>query len=87
MPKWLLLSEILTAFASSAQAQDQWTNGEPVPPWVKKACCGPEDAQHLTAQQVEYKSDGWHVDGYQKIIPHGAELPRPTARTGSSIAP
>lgn len=61
----------------SASAHDQWANNEPVPNWVKKACCGPEDAHHLRPEQVEMRPDGWHVDGYQRVIPHGTELPSP----------
>jgi hypothetical protein len=60
-----------------ALAHDQWANGQPVPPWVKKACCGPEDAHHLSADQVHFSSEGWRVDGYQKLIPNGSELPSP----------
>lgn len=58
-------------------AHDRWANTEPVPPWVKKACCGPDDAHHLRPEQVQQTSAGWQVEGYNKLIPNGAELPSP----------
>jgi hypothetical protein len=61
--------------ASSAFAHNEWTNGAPVPAWVKNACCGPEDVHHLTAEQVRAMKDGWHVDGYPRVLAYGQELP------------
>ena len=63
------------ALAASASAHDVWANGDPVPPWVKKSCCGPEDVHHLTPSQVHPMADGWHVDGYGDVLPYGKELP------------
>ena len=63
--------------AAPAHGHDQWADGEPVPNWVKKACCGPEDAHHLREDQVHQDSEGWHVQGYHRTIPNGAELPSP----------
>lgn len=61
----------------AAPAHDTWANGEPVPAWVKRACCGPEDAHHLRPEQVRIAADGYHVDGYRAAIPIGSELPSP----------
>lgn len=56
---------------------DQWSDGEPVPPWVKKACCGPEDVHHLRLEQVHNMADGVHVDGLSTVIPYSKVLPSP----------
>jgi hypothetical protein len=65
----------LIGSAPESFAHDQWSNGEPVPRWVKAACCGPEDAHHLQSTQVQQGPDGWRVDGYRQLIPNGRELP------------
>jgi hypothetical protein len=62
---------------NGASAHDQWANGDPVPAWVKRACCGPDDIHHLTREQVHETADGWRVDGYPDIIPIGTEQPSP----------
>ena len=67
----------LAAFSSAAPAHDVWSNGEPVPAWVKKACCGPEDVHHLSPSQVHLTPGGWRVEGYPDLIPIGKELPSP----------
>jgi hypothetical protein len=67
----------LFALGTEASAHDAWSNGEPVPAWVKKACCGPEDVHHLTPDQVHLTSMGWRVDGYPDLIPIGKEMPSP----------
>ncbi len=71
----LLFSPLVAA--AGASAHDQWANGEPVPAWVKRACCGPEDAHHLQPDQVHVSPAGWRVDGYRGAIPNGTELPSP----------
>lgn len=68
---------VVVAANQCAKAHDAWANGEPVPAWVKKACCGPEDAHHLKPEQVQFTSDGWKVEGYHALIPNGTELPSP----------
>ena len=60
-----------------ARAHDQWANGEPVPAWVKRACCGPSDVHHLRDDQVRIASDGYHVDGLGTAIPFAKSLPSP----------
>jgi hypothetical protein len=71
----LLAVVIAVAFIEDAQAHDEWTNGTPVPAWVKSSCCGPEDVHHLTAKEVRALPDGWHVAGYKEVIAYGRELP------------
>jgi hypothetical protein len=83
-PRWLQRATILAlggllalCVGNSAAAHDQWANGDPVPAWVKQACCGPDDVHHLTRDQVHETADGWRVDGYPDIIPIGTEQPSP----------
>ena len=58
-----------------AGAHDQWTNGGPIPAWVKSSCCGPAEAHHLTADQVHRYGDYYRVDGYHRPIPIAVALP------------
>ena len=75
------MNRFLTFFAalsvSTAQAHDAWQNGDPVPPWVKSACCGPEDVHHLTEDQIHITPQGYKIDGYPEIIPLERALPSP----------
>jgi len=62
--------------ASGAQAHDYWSDGKPVPAWVKASCCGPADAHHLRPDQVHRVSaDYYTVDGYVRRIPVNQALP------------
>lgn len=74
VPATLLLLCVLTI---PSAAHDQWANGEPIPPWVKSACCGPSDAHHLREDQVHVAADGYHVDGLSVVIPFAKALPSP----------
>jgi hypothetical protein len=48
----LALGGLLALCAGNrAYAHDQWANGDPVPAWVKRACCGPHDIHHLTRER------------------------------------
>ena len=60
-----------------ALAHDRLADGSPVPDWIKKSCCGPQDYHPLTPDQVQARPDGWHVAGYNKVVPYGKELPSP----------
>ena len=59
----------------SASAHEKWANGEDVPAWVKRSCCGPDDVHHLTADQVHAMADGWHIAGYPYVVQYGRETP------------
>ena len=62
--------------ASGAEAHDYWSDGKPVPDWVKASCCGPADAHHLRPEQVHRASDDYYtIDGYVRRIPVGQALP------------
>ncbi len=71
---WMLVSAL---FATPAMAHDAWSNGEPVPPWVKAECCGPQDVHHLRAGAVHIRPDGYHIDGIETVVPISRALPSP----------
>lgn len=73
----ILIGGISALFTATAFAHDTWQNGDPVPPWVKASCCGPEDVHHLTEDQVHLRDDGYHIDGYPDVIPTNAAIPSP----------
>jgi hypothetical protein len=51
-------------------AHDLWADGTHVPTWVKRACCGSDDARHLRPEQVHRVSaEYYEVDGYFRPIP------------------
>ncbi len=59
----LLLGALLAPLGvGAASAHDMWSNGDPVPSWVKKACCGPEDVHHLSPEPAILK-----VSAFPKI--------------------
>jgi hypothetical protein len=62
---------------SPAKAHDFWSNGDPVPPWVKSVCCGPQDVHHLRAGAVHVMADGYHIDGLDIVISTDRALPSP----------
>lgn len=47
-----LLALMLVLAISPALAHDRWKNGDPVPSWIKSACCGPNDVHLLDPAQV-----------------------------------
>ena len=71
------IAALVFAFsASGAEAHDYWSDGKPVPDWVKASCCGPEDVHHLRPEQVHRVSDDYYmVDGYYRQIPVRVALP------------
>jgi hypothetical protein len=58
------LAGVGAALALPAAAHNEWANGQPVPAWIKAACCGPADAHHLRPDQVHDEGDFYVVDGY-----------------------
>ena len=62
---------------SCAYAHDEWSNGDPVPPWVKHQCCGVSDVHHLRSDQVHVTPDGYKLDGYGSAIPVNQLTPSP----------
>src|ERR1700722_6412901 len=70
-----LIASLGALAAVPACAHDQWTNGAPIPAWVKASCCGPADADHLTSDQVHRYADYYRVGGYHRPIPIALALP------------
>lgn len=68
--------------AAPALAHDEWANGQPVPAWVKQACCGPADAHHLRPDQVIQHDDGYYtiegVEGFPETIRIGTQVAIPS---------
>lgn len=73
--KAICLSALL--LSAPAYAHDFWSNGDPVPDWVAKACCGPQDVHHLNPNAVHIMSDGYHIDGIKTVVPVSRALPSP----------
>ena len=62
--------------ASGAEAHDYWSNGKPVPDWVKASCCGPADPITFGLTRCIASSDNYYsVDGYVRRIRVGQALP------------
>lgn len=68
---------VLLALPHAARAHDRWADGEAVPAWVKRQCCGAMDAHHLRSDQVHPTADGYQLDGYKAIVPENQRLPSP----------
>ena len=72
----LALAASLAPFLTAAHAHDRWDNSEPVPPWVKTVCCGPNEVHHLRPEQVRRNAIGdYVVDIYPFPIPARVALP------------
>lgn len=72
----LALLIVIMVNVNQAQAHDYWSNGKPIPDWVKASCCGPADAHHLRPEQVHRISEDYYeVDGYTRRIPVAQALP------------
>jgi hypothetical protein len=60
-----------------ATAHDFWSNGDPVPEWVKSQCCGVADVHHIHDSAVHIMQDGYHIDGIETVVPIDKALPSP----------
>lgn len=58
----------IMATAGAAHPHTVWMDGTPIPDWVRKACCGPSDAHHLTPSQVRHVEGAYLIDGYPNKI-------------------
>ena len=78
-PSWEIAARLAAAFAlgvAPAVAHDLWSNGKPVPAWVKAACCGEADAHRLRPDQVNQNARGdYLVQGYSDPIAARFALP------------
>jgi hypothetical protein len=59
----------LSLFCSPAIAHEFWTNGEPVPGWIKRYCCANSEVHRIEPGHVHLRSDGYHIDGYPDAVP------------------
>jgi hypothetical protein len=59
----------ILAMVIPARSHDVWTDGSPVPDWIKSSCCGKADAHHLTPEQVHDMGDYYRIDGMTNDIP------------------
>ena len=75
MKRALIAIALLAAMPASTSAHKVWANGDPVPEWIQRSCCGPADAHHLTVDQVHQVPGGYKVDGLDEIIPTAKALP------------
>ena len=57
---------------TEAYAHDYWRNGEPVPSWVKVACCGRTDAHHLLPDEVRRNAAADYVGRHLPMAYSGA---------------
>jgi hypothetical protein len=62
---------------SAGLAHSTWGDGSPVSERIRKKCCGDAEVHLLRPGSVHARSDGWHIDGYQSVVPYGRELPSP----------
>jgi hypothetical protein len=46
-----------------------------IPVWVKRACCGKDDAHLLRPNQVHRVEGGYRIDGYPLIVPYTSAQP------------
>ena len=46
-----------------SKAHDKWANNVAVPPWVKAACCGPNDVHLIDLKDIERGDGGYMVAG------------------------
>jgi len=68
---------LVALVASPALAHDFWSNGDPVPAWTKKWCCGDNDVHRLYPGAVHILADGYHVDGLATVLPFSKAIPSP----------
>ena len=73
----LCLTALLLGFWARAEAHDRWENGDPVPQWVRSACCGPNDVHHIPNEDIRIMADGYHINGLTTVIPFRSVLSSP----------
>ena len=72
----LCLTAAFVVVIAPAVAHDLWSNGKPVPGWIKSACCGEADAHRLRPDQVRQNARGdYVVQGYHDPIAANFALP------------
>jgi hypothetical protein len=63
----LIVALIIVITVASAFAHDTWADGLLIPPWVKSACCGPEDV-HRDPTVYQDDDGNWYVDDLARPV-------------------
>ncbi|MGD1037381.1 MAG: hypothetical protein ABR878_09320 [Roseiarcus sp.] len=71
------MTHVILFNGARADAHDLWRNGEPVPEWVKRMCCGSIEAHNLRDSEVKVTPDGYLINGWPDVIPYAKALPSP----------
>ena len=50
MRMWSLVGLLLAT--TSASAHQQWSNGKPIPDWVKQVCCADDEGHQIDARRM-----------------------------------
>lgn len=77
MRLWLLIAWAIACVATGADAHDLWKNGDPIPAWIKSACCGPSDAHNIPDSDVVVTRAGYLIAGRRAPIPFDKATPSP----------
>ena len=67
----------LLALAGPAAAHDKWWNGKEVDPATKRYCCGDNDINHLTREQVKLVPGGYQLGDTGEVVPETRAQPSP----------
>jgi hypothetical protein len=53
-----------------AQAHERWSNGKPIPNWVRDQCCGLSEAHDLDEEGIPWHvvKGGYKIDGFSMLI-------------------
>ena len=71
----LIIWGVSVSWSAFAGAHTQWANGDAVPEWVSKACCGQADAHLLAGNEYWIDADGFHIRALDRVVPLDRVLP------------
>lgn len=64
----IAMATALALLPVPALPHDLWSNGQPIPDWIKSSCCGAADAHHLTPEQITRRDEDYYlVAGYADL--------------------
>ena len=75
--KMSALLALAVLVAQPAWPHDEWADGRPIPPEIRKGCCGKGDAHWLRADQVHAVKGGYLFEGWPDVIPYDRVEPSP----------
>lgn len=70
----LLFGLLSAVLIGRVHAHDKWADGSPVPEWVKRYCCSPDDIHHYRYDEVKITREGFVLPDYPKVIPADDKL-------------